>query len=392
MKYYQPMSNAYDLKKSLNSLTWLDLAEPLDRAGRSLTRADERLRRTPTLEDGARRRAHLFDTCASMALDGDLVHLEDLVLHDAGTDRRAPTHELTRAARLLALRRRIDRQPPEKILSRNGILALIGRQADRLEEETARGRGAEEGRGPSPSGSAQAADDAEQEKNLLAEIDAVLERSRRLAQGTVPAPRLSTSRGAVDPQSHETGVSGRRDRLDAWLAVLTEAGTLNLPPVLTAAILLDAWQMLQPLDSWPELGRLLSAAFLKTEVTPSHLPALSAGLRKSPFRWRRRDPFQTRLSGLLTGFDTAARETLDQLDRLSIAQEQLARHCQACRSHSRLPEFARMFLQHPLVTIPMARQDLGVTAAAVDRMIRQLGPALPRELTGRGRYRAWGIL
>ncbi|WP_286202771.1 helix-turn-helix domain-containing protein [Labrenzia sp. THAF191b] len=25
-------------------------------------------------------------------------------------------------------------------------------------------------------------------------------------------------------------------------------------------------------------------------------------------------------------------------------------------------------------------------------MIRQLGPALPRELTGRDRYRAWGIL
>ena len=56
-----------------------------------------------------RRRSHLFDTCASIALNGDLVHLEDLVLHDAGTDRRAPTHELTRAARLLALLRRIDR-------------------------------------------------------------------------------------------------------------------------------------------------------------------------------------------------------------------------------------------------------------------------------------------
>ncbi|TYC78816.1 DUF1612 domain-containing protein, partial [Stappia sp. BW2] len=122
------------------------------------------------------------------------------------------------------------------------------------------------------------------------------------------------------------------------------------------------------------------------------LPNLSAGLRKSPFRWRRKDPFQTRISGFLTGFEKAAQETMDHLDRLSIAQEQLARHCQACRSHSRLPEFAQMFLSRPLVTIPMARQTLGVTAAAVDRMIRQLGPALPRELTGRDRYRAWGIL
>ncbi|ERS09586.1 hypothetical protein Q675_00210 [Labrenzia sp. C1B70] len=48
-----------------------------------------------------------------------------------------------------------------------------------------------------------------------------------------------------------------------------------------------------------------------------------------------------------------------------------------------------LFLQHPLVTIPMARHDLGDTAAAVDRMIRQLGPAPPFELTGLDRYRAW---
>ena len=383
------MSTAYDLKKSLNSLAWLDLAGPLDRAGRALTRADERLRRTPTLEDGVRSRSHLFDTCASMALDGDLVHLEDLVLHDAGTDRRAPTHELTRAARLLALRRRIDRQSPETVLSRSGVLTLIGRQAREPGPGDAaadvRGRG-----GAAPDGGPGRA--LETEDVLFAEIDAVLERSRQLAQGTVPAPRLSTSRGAVDLQSHETGVSGRRDRLDAWLAVLNAAAAFRIPPVLTAALLLDAWQLLQPLDTWPELGRLVSAAFLKREVTTSHLPILSVGLRKSPFRWRRRDPFQTRISGLLTGFEKAAQDTMDQLDRLSIAQEQLTRHCQACRSHSRLPEFAQMFLSRPLVTIPMARRDLGVTAAAVDRMIRQLGPALPRELTGRERYRAWGIL
>ncbi|WP_417711703.1 hypothetical protein [Roseibium aggregatum] len=89
----------YVLRKSLKSLDWFDLAETLDPASRALTRSDERLRRTPNLEDAVRRRSHLFDTCASIALNGDLVHLEDLVLHDAGTDRRAHTHELTRAAR-----------------------------------------------------------------------------------------------------------------------------------------------------------------------------------------------------------------------------------------------------------------------------------------------------
>ncbi|WP_208986317.1 RHE_PE00001 family protein [Labrenzia sp. OB1] len=386
------MSMAYDLRRSLKSLDWTDLADPLDRASRALTRADERLARTCDLADGVRSRSHLFDTCASMALDGDLVHLEDLVLHDAGTDRRAPTHELTRAARLLALRRRIDRPPPETVLSRNGILTLIGRQADSFEEGNARGSRAGEARGGSPSISTHAQDDADREENLLAEIDAVLQRSRQLAEGSVPVARTPSHRMATAQMHSDPGTPDRRDRLDAWLAVLNAARPLNLPPVLTAVILFDAWQRLQPLDSWPELGRLLSGTFLKSQVTPNHLPILSVGLRKSPFRWRRADPFRTRITVLLSGVEKAARETMDQMDKLSIAQEQLERHYRSCRSHSRLPDFAHMFLSRPLVTIPMARQELGVTAAAVDHMIRQLGPALPRELTGRGRYRAWGIL
>ncbi|EAV40142.1 hypothetical protein SIAM614_00015 [Stappia aggregata IAM 12614] len=391
MNYYHPMSTTYNLRKSLRSLDWATLADPLDRASRALTRADERLVRTPHLEDGVRSRSHLFDTCASMALDGDLVHLEDLVLHDAGTDKRAPTHELTRAASLLALRRRSDRLAPEALLSRNGLLALIGRQPDEAEPGWMTDRTAGEGRSLSQSNLSRQ-DIAETEVTLLAEIDVVLERSRHLAEGTLPPLGASMPRTAVTRQRHDPEASDRADRLDDWLSILNEAAALNLPPVLTAAIVLDAWHMLQPLDSWPELGRLLSAIYLKTRVTTCHLPNLSSGLRKSPFRWRRKDPFQTRIAGFLSGFERAAQETMDQLDRLSIAQEQLERHCRGRRSHSRLPEFAQMFLSRPLVTIPMARQDLGVTAAAVDRMIRQLGPALPRELTGRDRYRAWGIL
>jgi hypothetical protein len=35
---------------------------------------------------------------------------------------------------------------------------------------------------------------------------------------------------------------------------------------------------------------------------------------------------------------------------------------------------------------------LKVTPKAIDLMLIQLGGALPRELTGRTRYRAWGIV
>ncbi|WP_246776957.1 helix-turn-helix domain-containing protein [Microvirga sp. VF16] len=46
----------------------------------------------------------------------------------------------------------------------------------------------------------------------------------------------------------------------------------------------------------------------------------------------------------------------------------------------------------PLATVPLAAKLLQVTPKAIDLMLAQLGGALPRELTGRTRYRAWGIV
>jgi hypothetical protein len=39
----------------------------------------------------------------------------------------------------------------------------------------------------------------------------------------------------------------------------------------------------------------------------------------------------------------------------------------------------------------MAAKALHVTTRAVDLTMREIG-SVPRELTGRGRYKAWGIL
>jgi hypothetical protein len=51
-----------------------------------------------------------------------------------------------------------------------------------------------------------------------------------------------------------------------------------------------------------------------------------------------------------------------------------------------------LFLSRPLVTVALGAKLLKVTPKAVDLMLAQLGGALPRELTGRTRYRAWGIV
>src|SRR5439155_20383323 len=69
-------------------LPWAQLAGPLTAAEDALARIDERLAKSP-IRDGAISRTHFADACASLWLEGELVHLDDLVLHDAGMDVRA---------------------------------------------------------------------------------------------------------------------------------------------------------------------------------------------------------------------------------------------------------------------------------------------------------------
>jgi len=110
---------AYDLSK----FSMTALLEPAFRAGIAFTRLDERIARSP-VGQGWIERSHFADACASLWIDGELVHLEDLVLHDAFRDTRTPTHELTIARDVLRTRRRISGQLPGWALSADGIRAL----------------------------------------------------------------------------------------------------------------------------------------------------------------------------------------------------------------------------------------------------------------------------
>src|ERR1700739_4732092 len=106
------------------SLTLLSKSDTED----ALSRLDERLRISP-IREGWIARTHFIDACASAWIDGELVHIEDLVLHDASMDIRSPTRELTRAHAVLRARRRILREAPQWALSPSGLNALIGRAA-----------------------------------------------------------------------------------------------------------------------------------------------------------------------------------------------------------------------------------------------------------------------
>jgi hypothetical protein len=110
---------------SLDNLPWTRLAGPLAAAEDGLARLDERLR-TSGIRDGFISRTHFQDACASLWLAGELVSLEDLVLHDARMDIHSPTHALTRAQAVLRARRRIAGAAPDWALSPEGLKALRG--------------------------------------------------------------------------------------------------------------------------------------------------------------------------------------------------------------------------------------------------------------------------
>src|SRR3954471_10914999 len=132
-------------------LPWRALAGPLAAAEDALARLDERLGQSP-IREGWTSRTHFMDACASLWLEGELVHLEDLVLHDGEMDQRAPTHELTQVHTVLRARRRIAAAQPGWAMSASGLAALSkGREEDGCAKapacETAP-RGNEEERGP----------------------------------------------------------------------------------------------------------------------------------------------------------------------------------------------------------------------------------------------------
>jgi hypothetical protein len=56
-----------------------------------------------------------------------------------------------------------------------------------------------------------------------------------------------------------------------------------------------------------------------------------------------------------------------------------------------LPRLAELCLVSPIVSVPLAAKELGVSQQAAMIMIDELSLNL-RELTGRGRYRAWEVM
>ena len=294
----------------------------------ALARLDERVARSE-VGSGYAERADFFDSISSMWVAGELVHLEDLVLHDAQMDVRAPSHELVVAHRIVRARRRIARNHPGWAVSRSGIMALAGISGEAAGEVEQVDRGGE--------GSKVELEEEDPLSPELAEIDEVLARTKWLVDGGGPGdqkkrePEVSVGELVIRDPDWDEG-----ERIAEWLELAKKVETA--PTTLAAAVLWDAWEHLEPLQRQHWLGQVLISDFLRSRgKVRSHLLAYSVGLREIPRERRRAPDRTTRLRAYLDAMDAAAAAGTRDINRLSLAKRQLERRVNGKRSTSNLP-------------------------------------------------------
>lgn len=376
---------SYDLAR----LPIQSLLRPISEAAVALARLDERIARSPVGE-GFLERSHFLDAHASLWVDGELVHLEDLVLHDALRDIRAPTHELTIARDILKTRRRIAAHPPGWALSGPGLASLRGRAwpAASWGED---GEGVPDGN-VEPSGAPAGVGEVEDEVedglgNAFAAIDAVIARSEAAIEEAKKPSRVKDA-PEKDPFVYDLDWD-EDERLAEWQAVLARAQ--DLPPVLQAIVALDAWNEIAVLQHAPWLGRLLAASVLREGgvTTGTHLAAINLGLKAISVDRRRHRDRETRLLAIARALTNSAETGLKEHDRLVLARQMMMRKLEGRRTSSRLPELVELVMARPLISAGMVAKTLEVTPQGARRIVQELGL---REMTGRGRFRAWGVL
>ncbi len=320
---------AYEVPKSL---PWGRFVAAWEQAEESLARLDQVLR-VSHLAEGWMSRAHFEEACATIWVEGGLVPLEDLVLIDANTPVKIPDQALFRARAALLSRRSLARQKPDEALSAESILGLQERR-ERLAREF--------------------------EPDLLIDYD----------------PAWNTE-----------------GRLIEWLGEL--AALDRLPAIPAAAMVLQAWHRIEPLQYGSgALGRLLVPVYLwhRGKTTGQSL-CLSVGLKGLRWHYSPELPLGAWLHDICRAIAESARHGLALHQKLALASTQIDRRLEGRRRSSRLSDLARLIYKRPLVSAPLVAKELKISQTAATGLLKDLTDGgVIREMTGRARFRAYGIL
>ena len=320
----------------------------LSRAEDRISRLDERARGCGFTE-GWRARADVRAAVAAMWAEGEGVHPEDLILHDLGSDARIPDPVVIRARGLLQARRKAQ-QGGAELLSWAGVAWLTG-LARQTPPPGARPSSRIEGAPPSRIG--------------YGGLEAFFE---HLAKGESDTPRAG---------------------VEDCLGVLD---TPEVPPLLMAAALLEAWRLVDPMPKQRSLGALVAGIFLRAAGR------FSIGLFPLEVAFRRRSipprmdwaSLAERLAFWLGLMELAADLELDELTRLGHQKALIERKASGARRSNRGPEFAALAVASPVVTTESIALALGITPQASLQLVRRMGGTL-QEITGRARYRVWRL-
>jgi hypothetical protein len=331
-----------------------------DGALAGLARLDERVKRCPPeLSAGFAARGDFYEAQAAVGRGGELIHLEDVVLHDASMDVRTPTPEVLSASVALHRRRLLVKTPKQKLVTPEFLAKITGLPPSEFLN---------------------------------------LNLSHKVKDGT---EGNEFDEGADQAELHEIG----DDQIDfnqfnASSPVARSSHTMAglyddiaaLPAFLGGLVLLDQW-LFNEGERFTDIGPLLCLAHWKAQgFMTAHNPQLGRALWKSRMRWQRDAGYVERVTSLARICTELAKSGHAELDRLSLAYELMQLRVSGRSINAKVKLLPALFIELPLVSAAIIAKRLDVTQQAVDYMLAQLGPALPRELTGRSKYRAWGVV
>jgi hypothetical protein len=299
---------AYDFKERLD---WKRLAAPLCSAAAALARLDERLRLL-SFAGGVSERLVYHEACAVRLLEGELVHVEDLVLLESGHFTGRSSVELSSAFEVF-------------IVLRHAAFAEAGALL-------AAARPGEPGKSAIP-----------EDKRSELVYDKEWDTQGRLLD---LALRAQGQRGLSAAAGAAAVV------YDAWLWLLPDQHGGWCAPLLGALVLKERKAFRQGL-----------------------LPLAWGGVQ-GRFRWDKALGLNERLQGFLEYAIAACARTSREVERLVLAEALLQRRLEGRRGNSKLPGIAALLLKKPYVSGDMAARALKVSSQAARLMMKELGSSV----------------